>query len=88
MIRERLLEPLYERFIRMQCRHVPRHIAIIQDGNRRYAKALGIDKISGHLAGADKTEEMLDWAHELGIRHITLYSVATENVRREKKEVD
>src|SRR5512145_3077153 len=82
-----LVEPLYERYLRMQCRHVPNHIAIIQDGNRRYAKMLGIDTASGHRAGADKTEEILDWAHELGIRHITLYTFSTENFTRDKDEV-
>lgn len=87
MIRERVLEPLYERYIRMQCQHIPNHIAIIQDGNRRFAKALGIGTDEGHRAGADKTEEMLDWAHELGIRHITLYSFSTENFRRDREEI-
>lgn len=82
-----LIEPVYERFLRMQCSHVPSHIAIIQDGNRRYAKMLGIDTASGHRAGADKTEEMLDWAHEMGIRHITLYTFSTENFSRNKDEV-
>jgi len=88
VIRERLLEPVYERFLKIQCRHIPRHIAIIQDGNRRFAKTLGMDKASGHRAGAEKTEEMLDWAHALGIRYITLYSFSTENFRRDKEEVD
>lgn len=88
MIRERLLEPLYERLLRMQCRHIPRHIAIIQDGNRRYAKERGIDEATGHRAGADKTEEMLDWVHELGIRHVTLYTFSTENFRRDRQEID
>jgi tritrans,polycis-undecaprenyl-diphosphate synthase [geranylgeranyl-diphosphate specific] len=87
VIRERLLEPLYERYLRMQCRHIPHHIAIIQDGNRRFARALGIDTAQGHRAGADKTEEILDWAHELGIRHITLYSFSTENFGRDPEEV-
>lgn len=87
MIARPLIEPLYERYLRMQCRHVPNHIAIIQDGNRRYAKMRGIDTASGHRAGADKTEEMLDWAHELGIRHITLYTFSTENFSRSKDEV-
>ncbi|OPX64947.1 MULTISPECIES: polyprenyl diphosphate synthase [unclassified Methanoregula] len=82
-----LIEPLYERFLRFQCRHVPNHVAIIQDGNRRYAKMVGIDTASGHRAGADKTEEILDWAHELGIRHITLYTFSTENFSRDKNEV-
>lgn len=87
MILRSLIDPLYERYLRMQCRHVPNHIAIIQDGNRRYARLLGIDTASGHRAGADKTEEMLDWAHELGIRHITLYTFSTENFDRQKDEV-
>jgi len=86
VIRE-ILEPVYERFLKIQCRHIPRHIAIIQDGNRRFAKTRGIAKVSGHRAGADKTEEMLDWAHDLGIRHITLYSFSTENFRRDREEV-
>jgi tritrans,polycis-undecaprenyl-diphosphate synthase [geranylgeranyl-diphosphate specific] len=87
VIARTLIEPLYERFLRMQCRYAPNHIAIIQDGNRRYAKMLGIDTASGHRAGAEKTEEMLDWAHELGIRHITLYTFSTENFSRDKDEV-
>ncbi|NMB77563.1 MAG: di-trans,poly-cis-decaprenylcistransferase [Methanomicrobiales archaeon] len=87
MILDRLMYPLYERYLRLQCRHVPNHIAIIQDGNRRYARLLGMDTSVGHRAGADKTEEMLDWAHELGIRHITLYSFSTENFNRDQEEV-
>jgi tritrans,polycis-undecaprenyl-diphosphate synthase [geranylgeranyl-diphosphate specific] len=88
MILRPLIEPLYERYLKVQYQHVPNHIAIIQDGNRRYAKMLGIDTTKGHRAGADKTEEMLDWAHELGIRHITLYTFSTENFSRKKEEVD
>jgi tritrans,polycis-undecaprenyl-diphosphate synthase [geranylgeranyl-diphosphate specific] len=87
MILRSLVEPLYEKYLKMQYRHVPNHIAIIQDGNRRYAKMLGIDTPKGHRAGADKTEEMLDWAQELGINHITLYTFSTENFSRNKEEV-
>ncbi|MFA4825490.1 MAG: polyprenyl diphosphate synthase [Methanoregula sp.] len=87
MILRTLIDPLYERYLRMQCRHMPNHIAIIQDGNRRYAKLLGVDTASGHRAGADRTEEMLDWAHELGISHITLYTFSTENFSRKPEEV-
>jgi tritrans,polycis-undecaprenyl-diphosphate synthase [geranylgeranyl-diphosphate specific] len=87
MILRPIIEPLYERYLRMQYQHVPNHIAIIQDGNRRYAKMLGIDTPRGHRAGADKTEEMLDWAHELGIKHITLYTFSTENFSRKPEEV-
>jgi tritrans,polycis-undecaprenyl-diphosphate synthase [geranylgeranyl-diphosphate specific] len=82
-----LVDPVYERYLRLQCRHVPNHIAIIQDGNRRYAKLLGLDTAEGHRAGADNTEKMLDWAHELGVKHITLYTFSTENFSRNKEEV-
>jgi len=82
-----LLEPLYEHFLRAQCNHIPTHIAIIQDGNRRFAKESGLRTAEGHRAGADKTEEMLDWAHELGIRYITIYSFSTENFSRAEAEI-
>ncbi len=88
MILRPFIEHLYEKYLKTQYRHVPNHIAIIQDGNRRYAKMLGIDTPKGHRAGADKTEEMLDWAHELGVRHITLYTFSTENFSRQKDEVE
>ena len=87
MILRNLIEPIYEKQLKRQCRHIPNHIAIIMDGNRRYAKMLGLDTVEGHRAGADKTEEVLDWAQELGIRHITLYSFSTENFSRKEDEV-
>lgn len=82
-----LIEPIYERYLGMQCRTMPRHIAIIQDGNRRFAREKGVDTAIGHRAGADTTEQMLDWACDLGVRHITLYSFSTENFHREAEEV-
>lgn len=88
MILRNLIDPFYERYLRLQCRHVPNHIAIIQDGNRRYARLLGLATAEGHRAGAEKTEQMLDWAHEIGVRHITLYSFSTENFSRQKDEVN
>lgn len=78
---------LYERHLRSQCTHIPCHIAIIQDGNRRFAKMAGVQVSQGHRMGADVTERMLDWAHELSISHITLYSFSTENFRRDQGEV-
>ena len=82
-----ILEPLYERYLLMQCTQIPTHVAIIQDGNRRFARETGIATAAGHRAGADKTEEMLDWAHELGIRFMTIYSFSTENFRRNEDEI-
>lgn len=86
MIRKAVFS-LYERLLRMQCRHIPSHIAIIQDGNRRFARIRNIPRSEGHRAGADRTEEVLSWARELGIRHITLYSFSTENFQRDSEEV-
>jgi len=86
MIR-RFIENIYEYFVSRQCLHIPHHIAIIQDGNRRFARKKGIATVSGHRAGADRTEEVLEWAQELGIRHITLYTFSTENFNRTDEEV-
>lgn len=83
-----VLEPLYESQLMRQCVYRPRHIAIIQDGNRRYARNTGLDTSEGHRAGADVTEKVLDWAHELGIAHITLYSFSTENFNRSPREIE
>ena len=68
-------------------RHVPRHVAVIQDGNRRFARDLGIETAVGHRLGADTTEQVLDWACDLGVRHITLYTFSTENFRRDPEEL-
>lgn len=82
-----LLEPVYERALLAQIRYIPRHVAIIQDGNRRFASARGLVRQEGHRAGADRTEKVLEWSHHLGIRHVTLYSFSTENLLRDKEEV-
>ena len=86
MIRS-LIEPFYEYFITRQCQHIPTHIAIIQDGNRRFARKKGLATSYGHRVGADRTEEVLEWAQELGIRYITLYIFSTENFNRTDNEV-
>lgn len=65
---------------------VPQHIAIIQDGNRRYAKMLGEATEKGHMRGADATERTLEWCQEIGVRQLTLYSFSTENFKRSEKE--
>ena len=83
-----LIEPLYEAHLGRQCIYRPSHIAIIQDGNRRYARSSGLDSSQGHRAGAQVTEKMLEWARELGIPQITLYSFSTENFNRSEEEID
>ena len=65
---------------------VPGHIAIIMDGNRRYAKKLGMTVWQGHNLGANTTENVLDWCYELGVKQITVYAFSTENQNRSDKE--
>ncbi len=83
-----VLEPVYERILRHQCRRVPAHIAIIMDGNRRYARHRGADTALGHRAGADPTERLRAWACDLGVETITLYSFSTENFNRKPAELE
>ncbi|MBU2617421.1 MAG: di-trans,poly-cis-decaprenylcistransferase [Euryarchaeota archaeon] len=61
---------------------VPSHIAIIQDGNRRYAAKLGKPSHYGHFYGANTTEKVMEWCLELGIRQLTIYAFSTENFNR------
>ncbi len=77
---------MYARLLRWQLKYIPMHVAIIQDGNRRFAKAHGKDTGYGHRLGADTTERVLDWMSELGIRHITFYAFSTENFKRPEDE--
>ncbi len=66
----------------------PTHIAIILDGNRRYAKRMHKNPVEGHLYGRDKVVSLLTWCQELNIRELTLYAFSMENFNRPKEEVD
>lgn len=65
-----------------------RHIAIILDGNRRYAKKLLKEPWKGHNFGAEKVERLLDWCRELKVAELTLYIFSMQNFNRDKKEID
>jgi tritrans,polycis-undecaprenyl-diphosphate synthase [geranylgeranyl-diphosphate specific] len=67
---------------------MPNHIAIILDGNRRWAKRNLIMKLEGHFRGADAVEKLLDWCEELNIKIITLYVLSSENLSRQDDELD
>lgn len=84
------LYSIYERRLESQILNdpVPNHIAIILDGNRRWAKYHLAAINSGHFFGADKAEELLNWIHDLGIRITTLYVLSTENLDRKDEELD
>lgn len=66
----------------------PNHIAIIMDGNGRWAKEKGMPRTYGHKAGADTLRKILTSCGELGVKYLTVYAFSTENWKRAKEEVD
>ncbi len=71
-----------------QPRPLPRHIAIIMDGNGRWAKARGLPRIAGHRRGAEAVRRTLVAASELGIPYLTMFGFSSENWKRPLNEVD
>ncbi len=69
-------------------RQVPRHVAIIMDGNGRWATKRGLPRIAGHEAGTENIRRVLNMAGEIGIRYLTLWAFSTENWRRPRDEVE
>jgi len=67
---------------------LPEHIAIIMDGNGRWAKKHGYDRVFGHYQGVESVREVAEAAAELGVKYLTLYTFSTENWNRPKTEVD
>lgn len=67
---------------------IPQHIAIIMDGNGRWAKQQGEDRIFGHHEGVNSVREIVEAAAEVGVKYLTLYAFSTENWNRPKEEVD
>ncbi len=66
---------------------IPRHVGVILDGNRRWAKASGAPKSRGWRAGADKVEEVLGWCDEVGVEVVTLWLLSTDNLNRPASEL-
>ena len=67
---------------------IPQHVAIIMDGNGRWAELNGFDRILGHKKGVDAVRSVVEGAGEIGITYLTLYAFSTENWNRPKEEVD
>lgn len=67
--------------------HVPRHVAVIMDGNGRWAKARGKERLEGHRAGAESVQRIIEACRERGVQYLTLYSFSTENWKRSASEV-
>ena len=66
---------------------LPRHVGLMLDGNRRWAKKRGANTAHGHKAGADNIEPLLTWCEELGIEVVTLWLLSTDNLKRSETEL-
>ena len=67
---------------------VPNHVAIILDGNGRWAKSKGMPRTYGHIKGCENLEKICSMAKELGVQYLTVYAFSTENWKRSREEVD
>ena len=68
--------------------HLPRHIAIILDGNGRWAKRRGLPRTAGHRAGSENFRTIATYCRDIGIQYLTVYAFSTENWKRPQDEVD
>ncbi|WP_265523503.1 isoprenyl transferase [Oerskovia flava] len=88
----RLPHPLYGLYERRLASSLPRatmprHVGVILDGNRRWAKSFGETAATGHRRGADKIAEFLGWSEDLGIEVVTLWMLSTDNLARSREEL-
>ena len=86
----RVLYPAYEaRMVKaLPQDRLPKHIGVMLDGNRRWARAVGADTAQGHRAGAANIEPLLGWCEETGIEVVTLWLLSTDNLNRPAAEVE
>ncbi|MFC4543026.1 polyprenyl diphosphate synthase [Halosolutus amylolyticus] len=84
-LRQRV-DAAYEQLLTREISGAPTHVAVIQDGNRRYARRKGEDETAGHRAGARTTEQVLEWCQDIGVEELTLYAFSTENFERPPEE--
>ncbi|MBN9326750.1 MAG: isoprenyl transferase [Cellulomonas sp.] len=88
----RLPHPLYGLYERRRAAslprdRVPRHVGVILDGNRRWARSIGLSSATGHRAGADKIAELLEWSEDVGVEVVTLWMLSTDNLSRDPEEL-
>jgi short-chain Z-isoprenyl diphosphate synthase len=84
-----LLYGLYERRLAASLKpgSIPRHVGVMLDGNRRWARQFGAEASEGHRKGADKIQELLRWCDEVGVEVVTLYLLSTDNLARPQREL-
>ncbi|WP_109473869.1 isoprenyl transferase [Ornithinimicrobium cavernae] len=84
---------LYRAYNRSLTKHLPvdrmpRHVGVMLDGNRRWARLRGADTAHGHRAGADNIAPLLEWCEEAGVEVVTLWLLSTDNLHRDTQEVE
>ena len=86
----RVLYPVYEaRMVRrIPSDRIPRHVGVMLDGNRRWAKAVGADTAGGYQAGAANIEPLLEWCEEVGVQVVTLWLLSTDNLNRPADQLE
>ena len=67
---------------------IPKHIAVIMDGNGRWAESQGLPRTEGHKAGAKRVEELVQHCPDVGVQVLTLFAFSSENWKRPQKEID
>jgi short-chain Z-isoprenyl diphosphate synthase len=92
-VRVRLPHPLYGLYERrlaasLPADRMPRHVGVILDGNRRWARAMGESTATGHRAGADKIADVLEWSEDVGVEVVTLWMLSTDNLERSADELE
>lgn len=89
MVLKNVMYQLYEQrlFHTLEQQLIPRHVGVILDGNRRWAKTIGMSAADGHRRGADKIAEFLGWCQEVNIEVVTLWLLSTENLSRDAEEI-
>jgi short-chain Z-isoprenyl diphosphate synthase len=86
----RVLYPAYEARVvrRLPADKLPKHVGVMLDGNRRWARAVGADTAQGHRAGAANIEPLLEWCEEIGVEVVTLWLLSTDNLNRPPAELE
>jgi short-chain Z-isoprenyl diphosphate synthase len=86
----RVLYPAYEARVvrRLPTDRLPKHVGVMLDGNRRWARAVGADTAHGHRAGAANIEPLLGWCEEIGVEVVTLWLLSTDNLNRPSAELE
>ena len=89
----RLPHPLYGLYERrlaasLPAQGIPRHVGVILDGNRRWARSIGGSTAHGHRAGGDKIADLLEWSEDIGVEVVTLWLLSTDNLERSPDELE